>query len=199
MTKNRFWIAAGFCMGLFALSAHAQSDNTDVTYVSGPAPGPVFGAIDSDDNQMTSRPTTCSAAVPAATGGFSYDTMTFFNNGSSAVTVSYNVADASDACANAANDPELIVYTGAGGFNSSTPLTNCEQVVVSPTNDACATVNFVVGAGAAKTVVLTSRTSRLGARRVVSPSGTVPNGLFGYQGNFTSPSPVSLQSFSVDQ
>jgi hypothetical protein len=198
MTKFKLRIAAGFCMGLFALSAHAQSENTDVTYVSGPAPGPVFGALDSDDGQMGSRPTSCSAAVAAGVGGFKYDTMTFFNNGSTTVTVTYNVADASQLCGNGANDPELIVYTGSGGFNPNTPLVNCEQVVVSPTNDACASVNFPVGPGASKTVVLTSKTA-FNNPRPAGPAGTPPNGLFGYQGNFSSPTPVSLQSFGVDQ
>ena len=199
MTKLRLSIAAGICMGVFALSAQAQSENTNVNYTNGPAPGPVFGALDTDDGVLGALPSSCSVSVAAPSGGYKYDTMTFFNNGTTSTTVSYNVADASQLCGNGANDPVMIVYTGSNGFNPATPLVNCEQVVVSPTNDACATVNFVVGAGAAKTVVLTSKTPYVTPPSPSFANGTPPNGLFGYQGNFSAPSPVSLQSFSVDQ
>ena len=200
---SRVLVAAiALSVSVFAANSWAASEDTPVVYTGGPAPGNVFGALDSDDGAMTQRPSSCSAQIaPTANGSYKYDTMTFTNNSSAPVTATYNTADASGVCGTAGNDPILIVYTGGGSFNPAQPLLNCEQYVAS--TGACTTVNFAVPVGATKTIVITSNsvfiTPPIQPGKSARPEGTTGNGLFGYQNNFSSPTPVSLQSYSVDQ
>lgn len=176
-------------------SSWAASENYPVTYPGGTPPPTIVGALDADDDGMTQRPVTCSSVTAGTAGHYAYDTVTFTNTGANVANVTFAARDINDQCT-ALADTVVIVY--GGGFNPASPLLNCEQVKNDDTVGApCSTVSFQVPAGNTKIVVITSNIPGL-----PRPGPEVPNGgggLFGYHGGFGGTTPVTLQSFSVEQ
>ena len=178
-------------------AARAASENYPVVYPGGTPPATVVGALDADDDFMSERPASCTGLVPPDAGAYAFDTVSFSNSGASVANVVFTTADSNGLCTSAA-DTVVIVY--AGSFNPAAPLVNCESVNddTAAAANACSQITLSVPAGGSKTIVVTSHFPGLfPIGGPAAPSGT--SGLFGWQGGFGGTTPVSLQSFSVDQ
>lgn len=195
MTRQALAIGLICTFAVLSAPVWAASENYPVTYPGGTPPGMIVGALDADDDSMAQRPVSCSAVTTNTTGHYAYDTVTFTNTGANVANVTFAARDLNDQCTTSA-DTVVVVYSGA--FNPATPLANCQLVVNDDTVGApCSTVNFQVPAGNTKIVVITSNFAGLPRPGPEAPEGGT--GLFGYHGGFGGTTPVTLQSFTVDQ
>lgn len=198
-------------LGLWVLVSGPALAASDISFVGWPgdgAPLPTLspGAVQPDDDSYAAPGANCLATgIPQL-----YDSLVFTNAGNTSENIVYTVTDANGGClfpdptgTPASNAVRVVAYVGAdagagqGPFNPSTPTSNCVQVVTAGAG-VCPTVTVPLSAFQVATLVISTASIVTLPPNGPTPSGS-GSGLFGYQGGLGGSTPVSLQSFSVDQ
>lgn len=190
-----------------AAAAWAASDNTAVGWPGNGAPLPTLspGAVQSDDDNYLAPGPSCAAGTITQR----YDTLSFTNAGNTTESVKYTVMDANGGCnfptpgsPASVNSVLLAAYVGSdqgggtGSFDPAAPTTRCVQVVSAGAGN-CPSVTVPLAAFQVATFVVSTASTTSLRPELNAPTGT-GNGLFGYQGDLSGTTPVSLQSFTVE-
>ncbi|HEV7667361.1 MAG TPA: hypothetical protein VGS22_02475 [Thermoanaerobaculia bacterium] len=160
------------------------SENTVISY-TGTVPATFTGALDADDSTYN-RATTCAALSSVGTAA-PFDTIVITNNSpGTANVIIFSSLIGGGVCGDA-NDTFFTLYNGA--FNPASALTNCVAVNddIAAAANRCSQLTFSIPVGETRTVVAAGFNN-----------ATDPDGLFGYQIQFTGTTPVELIDFSVD-